>query len=781
MGADASSVPARTDSSRLKGPGAAMRRIGEAFSSLPRSLPSFEPIFRRSIPALAVVFLVLLGSARLVSMLDHRVEIETNAASALQIAASLMRAEEVAMAERVPDPATRAQILMRSVLPTGLGQNGVEAFVTGRDGRIVATSPGFEYAVGKNLDEIVPNLGALSMFGERAGLMPTTIAGDEAIAATALLGTTLGSVTLVQNQRLLLQDWRRAVSVNVTLFAMTGIVLLSILLAYYRQAARASVSDRLYLDAHRRVETALSRGRCGLWDWDLPRGRMYWSRSMYEILGMPPREGVLSFGEVAKLMHPEDGSFFEIARQIASGRINNIERSFRMRRADGQFTWLRARAEVVRGPNSEIRLIGVAVDVSENHTLARMTSEANLRLQNAVENISETFVLWDAAHRLVLCNSKYQEVFGLSDGNIRPGTPFETVRAAARRPMEERKLTSPSFVLGERAFEALLADGRWLQISERTMGDGSYVSIGTDITQLKLHQERLSDSERRLMATINDLSASRRDAEAKARELAEMNGRYLGEKDRAEAANRAKSTFLANMSHELRTPLNAIIGFSEIMREESFGPIGSAKYSEYAGDIHQSGHWLLKLINDILDMSKIEAGRMGVLRETIDVGALMSEAVRIVDVQAERKRLSVSADVEGGLMVSADRRATKQILLNLLANAVKFTGEGGAVRVRVRQVDGQMLVAIADDGIGIPRSALTQLGRPFEQVENELTRTNKGTGLGLAIARSLIELQGGTMRIASRVDEGTIVAFRLPVAPVAAAAVHPLESYSAAA
>ncbi|WP_244492345.1 PAS domain-containing sensor histidine kinase [Aureimonas sp. AU12] len=723
---------------------------------------TFEPALRTVIPYLVVGFLIMLALTRVVALLEERDNIEDRATNELRIAASLLRAEDAALDDGTADGKTRAHILITSALPLFLKSEGLVALVSDRDGRVIDTTPGFEAHLGRDLEAILDGSQPLVVFGERAGVMPVTMNQRGAIASAALLSGPLGTVVLARDENSLYSEWRRSVSFDVTLFSVTALVLLAILVGYFRQATRASTSDRMLADQHQRVDTALSRGRCGLWDWDLSRGRMYWSRSMYEILGMAPRDGVLPFAEVAKLLHPDDGSFFEFARQIASGDVGNFERSFRMRRVDGQFLWLRARAEVVRNPDNEIHLIGVAVDVSENQILARMTDEANTRLQNAIENISESFVLWDAEDRLVLCNSKYQEVFGLTDGDVQAGTPFEMVRARARKPIEERKLTSPSFVLGERAAETLLADGRWLQVSERRMGDGSHVSIGTDVTQLKVHQERLSDSERRLMATINDLSAARRDAEAKARQLAELNRNYLIEKDRAESANQAKTTFLANMSHELRTPLNAIIGFSEIMHEESFGPIGNAKYTEYAADIHQSGHYLLKLINDILDMSKIEAGRMAIASECVDLPSILAESMKIVEVQAAAKNLHLSIETPASLPLLGDRRATKQILLNLIANAVKFTNANGEVRIRARMTDGAAVITIVDDGIGIPRSALKSLGRPFEQVENELTRTHKGTGLGLAIARSLIELQGGRMRIASRPGRGTAISFTLP-------------------
>ncbi|KAA0971286.1 PAS domain S-box protein [Aureimonas fodinaquatilis] len=727
-------------------------------------MATWESFLRRSIPFLAVLFLIILGFVRFVSLMDHRGDVETAARDRLSVNASLLRAEETLLAQSDTSATERAQALLTSYLPESFGSTGGKAFVTDVSGRIIATSPGSGEYMGLDAGELLRQAQPVTIFGERAGIMRTDFATGSMLVSGANLTAPLGAAVLLQPEAELFAAWRRTAAINVTLFAMTGVILLTILLAYFRQSTRVSITDALLAEANQRVDTALSRGRCGLWDWDLARGRMYWSRSMYEILGMRPQEGVLSFGEVSRLIHPEDGSFFEIARQIASGKLTNMERSFRMRRSDGQYIWLRARAEVTRNAQNDLHLIGVAVDVSENQTLARMTNEANTRLQSAIENVSETFVLWDAQNRLVLCNSKYQEVFGLSDRDILSGTPRDVILARSRKPVAERKLTNPSFVAGERAAEALLGDGRWLQISERTMGDGSYVSIGTDVTQLKVHQERLSDSERRLMATINDLSAARRDAEAKAKALADLNESYIAEKDRAEGANRAKTTFLANMSHELRTPLNAIIGFSEIMRDSAFGPIGNEKYSEYASDIHHSGHYLLKLIDDILDMSKIEAGRMVMASEDMDVTEVAREALKILEVQADAKKLTLQRDLSQSMPLRGDRRAIKQVLLNLISNAVKFTPEGGNLRLRSRVVNGKALITIADSGIGIPANALKNLGLPFEQVENELTRTNKGTGLGLAIARSLVELHGGRMKISSRVGKGTLVSLSVPLA-----------------
>jgi two-component system cell cycle sensor histidine kinase PleC len=315
---------------------------------------------------------------------------------------------------------------------------------------------------------------------------------------------------------------------------------------------------------------------------------------------------------------------------------------------------------------------------------------------------------------------------------------------------------------GARTFEAQLDDGSWLHISERRTKDGGYVSVGTDITRIKEHEQKLVDNDLRLRATVIDLKRSQTALERQAVELADLAEKYSEEKTRAEEANQTKSKFLANMSHELRTPLNAIIGFSEIMESGMFGTLGSEKYQEYCHDILTSGHYLLEVINDILDMSKIEAGRMKLDMEPLDLSKTLAESLRVVSGRADDKNLMLDADIEGTTSVVADRRAIKQIIVNLLSNAVKFTPDGGKVIVRSRVLSDSIMLMIADTGIGIAPQSLARLGRPFEQVESQLTKTYHGSGLGLAIARSLTNLHGGSMRLRSKLGTGTVVCVVLP-------------------
>ncbi len=235
-------------------------------------------------------------------------------------------------------------------------------------------------------------------------------------------------------------------------------------------------------------------------------------------------------------------------------------------------------------------------------------------------------------------------------------------------------------------------------------------------------------------------------------------------KDAAEKANRMKSMFLATMSHELRTPLNAVIGFSQMMEEETFGPLGDPHYTEYSGLIQKAGKHLLDLINDILDMSKIEAGKFELHRETIDCHAVVDECVVLMRERARQGGIALADEVPSGAsQLYADPRAIKQILLNLLSNAIKFTPRGGRVTAKACQQNGFIAISVTDTGVGIPADQLYRLGNPFVQLRNSAGAAHEGTGLGLALVRSLSELHGGTLKIDSVEGRGTTVTVTIPV------------------
>jgi signal transduction histidine kinase len=242
-------------------------------------------------------------------------------------------------------------------------------------------------------------------------------------------------------------------------------------------------------------------------------------------------------------------------------------------------------------------------------------------------------------------------------------------------------------------------------------------------------------------------------------------------KESAEKANRTKSMFLATMSHELRTPLNAVIGFAEMMDSELYGPLGDSRYREYTGIIHGAGRHLLDLINDILDMSKIEAGKHEIRRENINISDIVRDGLTLMAEGASSGGVRLNEDVpESALIIEADRRAMKQILLNLLSNAIKFTPFGGDVTVTAEQRDGRVILSVRDTGIGIPQDQIYRLGNPFVQIRNNAGTSQNGTGLGLALVRSLTEMQDGLFKIESEEGRGTLVSVSFPAGEMASLA-----------
>ena len=234
-------------------------------------------------------------------------------------------------------------------------------------------------------------------------------------------------------------------------------------------------------------------------------------------------------------------------------------------------------------------------------------------------------------------------------------------------------------------------------------------------------------------------------------------------KEAADLANRTKSEFLANMSHELRTPLNAIMGFSEVIKDEMFGASGVPQYVEYARDIHNSGSHLLEIINDILDLSKIEVGRFELSEEEICLEDVLSAVHNLIKGRADVKQQTISIEIAPNFpKIIGDKRGIKQTLLNLVSNAVKFTDEEGAISVTARVVGDAVEIAVADNGIGIAPEDIEKVMSPFGQVDSALARDHQGTGLGLPLVQAMVHMHGGRLRLSSKPGEGTTVTIVLP-------------------
>ncbi len=731
-----------------------------------------ERSLRRLITILTVLFLIALCVSLFSQLMQSRSSrlAQQNSLSILQTQITALNIVNALSADVASGQTVRplnAELLSSSLAEGALAEDRVFILVD-NFGQIVASAPSSLYLSGTRITDVLGPQFVTDMDLKAQSMRPFVLLNGETAYVTARdLGNFPGSLIGMQKRTDLLASWWTSVTRLAVLFTVTLLVLAMLASAFHWQAAKASEADAVLSIATERLDKALDRSSCGMWDWNLAEGTVFWSKSMFEILGMVPRGELLSFGDVCERLHPENANIETMIEELLRGQRTAFNREFRMRHEDGHWVWLRARAALAPGEKADSpHLIGIVFDITAQKQSDKLNQDAELRLKDAIENISEAFVLWDTENRLVLCNSKYQQFHSLPASSCIPGTPYAQVTQSAKEPIVRQYVPTVGGDHAEgKSLEVQLGDGRWLQINERRTRDGGFVSVGTDITALKKQEERLLLSERTLMMTVRDLQKERLLADQQSQRLAELADKYAREKTRAETANRSKSEFLANMSHELRTPLNAIIGFSEVMQEQMFGPLGSQKYTEYSHDIHKSGQFLLDVINDILDMSKIEAGRMELELTSVSLPSIIEDIMRFIGPRAAEGRVDIVLDMPKSCNIIADKRSLKQVFINLMSNAVKFTPEGGQVKVAIAKAADGAVVSIVDTGIGIQGNDIEKLGRPFEQVENQFTKSKGGSGLGLAISKSLVDLHNGSLTISSVVGVGTTVTVALRNTP----------------
>lgn len=527
---------------------------------------------------------------------------------------------------------------------------------------------------------------------------------------------------------------------------LAGVVLCAV---FFAQGARMKRTEEALQETETRFRIAVDAARCGVFEWMLAEDEVYLTDLLAKLMGADAA-GKFSGERFLEFVHPDDRAAVRNALKTAAA-AGAAEFTFRAGPTDRPL-WLQARGRLIADSDKPMRIVGVALDVSEQRTTEAQLQAAEARLRDAIHSFTGPFALWDARRRLVLCNRSFANTFGLDPQMLRRGAPYRLIaEGMAKTVRADRRHENDPEVR-----EVELVEDKWVHLVERNTSEGGLVTVGVDISAMKLHERQLVNSETRLRALVDDLNRSRS-------ELSELAKKYEIEKVRAEEANEAKSTFLANMSHELRTPLNAINGFSEIMATELFGPMGNEQYVEYSKDILSSGTLLLSLINDILEMAKIEAGKQTLSPIILNPQRELEDMGRLFRPRAEQKSIKLFVESQSLPDFEVDERALKQILNNLLSNAIKFTPENGLVTLR-GFVHGEFIgIEVQDTGIGIPKDDIPRLARPFEQVESAHSRQHGGTGLGLALTKSLLEAHGGRLEIDSEFGVGTIVRALIPL------------------
>jgi len=530
-----------------------------------------------------------------------------------------------------------------------------------------------------------------------------------------------------------------------------------------RQSDATLEAVRVNLDQAQRV------GHVGIWEWDIISDHLWFSDEAHRILGMSGLGGAISYQQFLNSVHDEDRGRVEAALDCSLTSLTHYQVEHRLCWGDGSVRFVRQEGEVACDEAGRpTRMVGTLLDTTRRRQVEEALSAAQEHLERRVRERTRA-LLQEIAQR-----QRAQTVLRESEQRIRTITDAlpgliayidndRCFQFANRRHEEwlgvvpERLIGQPvALVMGEAMYSSMEPFIDRVLAGEEVSHDG-WISMASG--EMRAYQATyLPDMAAEggvngFFSLILDVTSSR---------LAEQQLRAA--KEAAELADRAKTEFLANMSHELRTPLNAIIGFSDIMHTEIMGPLGSDTYRGYVGDILNSGRHLLEVINEILDMSKVEAGHIELHAEEVCLSELVRITLRLVRERAEYAKIAIDNAIGDDLpSVIVDERRFKQILLNLLSNAVKFTPPGGTVHLWTEPGEnGGLVVAVSDDGIGMDENGIAKALSPFGQVESSLARRFDGTGLGLPLTKAFTELHGGRLELISAPSMGTTVRICLP-------------------
>ncbi len=486
----------------------------------------------------------------------------------------------------------------------------------------------------------------------------------------------------------------------------------------------------------------------GSWRYLMANDEVVWSDEVFRICGLVPSAAVLDRAAFVEGFHPDDRVAVRRAFDTAASGGTNFSFKHRVVRPTGELrhVWVEGLCEH-DGKGAPLALFGVLRDITESVQAAKLLTESHSRMATVLDTIVDGIIVVNTKGIILMANRAVHRMFGYDDtAESLVGKNINILMPDAEHRRHDEYMQT-YLKTGQRKIIGISRD----VVGQRR--DGQSFPLELSVGEIFDEVMTGDPQERRaFIGTLRDISARKLYEEA-----------LLTAKRTAEAANEAKSSFLAQMSHELRTPLNAIIGFSEIIKDSILGPVQPVKYQQYSRDIFQSGQHLLRIINDILDLSRIEAGKVTIENDVVDLSEVTATSVKLIETTVRDKQITLVVDLPSDLpRLRADDRAVRQIIINLLSNATKFTASGGTITVRAMVEERGLVTEIEDTGIGMSPDEVDWALLPFGRTYSEKAKSHEGTGLGLVITKSLVELHQGTLVIASQPGEGTRVTVCFP-------------------
>ncbi len=552
---------------------------------------------------------------------------------------------------------------------------------------------------------------------------------------------------------------------NYLLFAIVGSNTLLILLVFLLSWNQKNEKN-LILHSHSTLEhhqkLLLNNKDARYFTWDVKNKKIYMSNKCFSLSKIKSMNSV-SFEEFVSRVQTKDINFYQLANRAIQGKIDQIEASFRYQTNIAN-KWFKLKGRLMNNTHGNPYISGLLIDVTHDRNQEINTQRLHRTLNEVIDSLPLSFVLWNSKNQLVMCNSKYRDFYSLPPSVTKPGTSKSEIIQLSMKSLVEIDIQKdpdnslPGLISQQ---EIQLRDKRWILKTEIKTGAGYIASMALDISNQKMSQQDLLNNENELINKVEELDNLRRKQDIQSKQLIELTERYSSERDNIEELENNKSKFLLNMSHELRTPLNAIIGFSDFLKNQVIDD--PDKIKEYAQDIYESGNELLGIISNIESMTSLEKEDVKINKKSQKINTIVDEVLADFRADIIDKNINVKNHFDFRENLFCNETAIRQIITNILSNAIKYNKDGGTISINNNVQNGWLNLEIADNGHGMTNEEIDIIFKPFNKSRRSNIINQEGSRLGLPIASTLVQIHDGNIDIKSAPGKGTCVTISVPL------------------